>query len=147
MSAATLPAVGDAGPRTLIGPISRTDIVRYAGASGDFNPLHHDEQIARAVGFPTVFAMGMFQAGLLASYATGWLGADTVRRFAVRFKEQVWPEDVLVCEGEVAGVEPVDGGHLVTVMLTCSRKSGGVALAGTADFLLPLDRGPESSTA
>ncbi|MFB9180103.1 MaoC/PaaZ C-terminal domain-containing protein [Dactylosporangium sucinum] len=64
---------------------------------GRLNPLHYDEPLAQGVGFPSVFSIGMFQAGLLATYATDWLGADTVRRFSVRFKEQVWPGDVLVC--------------------------------------------------
>lgn len=82
------PSVVDRGPQRSFGPPARTDIVRYAGASGDFNALHHDEQVARAAGFPAVFSMGMFQAGLPATYATDWLGAETVRRFAVRFKEQ-----------------------------------------------------------
>ena len=69
------PSVGDRGPQRSFGPPARTDIVRYAGASGDFNALHHDEQVARAAGFPAVFSMGMFQAGLPATYATDCLGA------------------------------------------------------------------------
>ena len=125
-------SVGDtAEPRTF-GPITRTDIVRYAGASGDFNPIHHDEGFANGAGFPTVFSIGMFQAGLLATYATDWLGADTVR-----FQEQVWPGDELTCAGTVASVEPGDDGTAVEVELTCTRQTGGVAIAGTAAFLVP----------
>lgn len=134
-------AVGDAGPRRLFGPITREDIVRYAGASGDFNPLHHDDSYARAAGFPTVFSMGMFQAGMLATFAADWLGAHNVRRFTVRFKEQVWPGDVLVCEGTVTAVTThVEDGEtrsLATVDLTCSRQQGGVAIEATAEFSLP----------
>ena len=136
MTAQTQVSVGDQGSRRLFGPISRTDIVRYAGASGDFNALHHDESYAQAAGFPTVFSMGMFQASLLATFATDWLGADTVRRFTVRFKEQVWPGDVLVTEGTVTDVVPERDRSRVTVELTCSRENGGVAIAGTAEFLL-----------
>ena len=124
-------AVGDAPEPRLFGPITRTDIVRYAGASGDFLPLHHDEEQARAAGFPTVFAMGMFQAGLLATFATDWLGAAEIRRFAVRFREQVWPGDVLVCEGKVVDVGPDER---VTVDLTCTRQGGGVAVSAVAEF-------------
>jgi acyl dehydratase len=116
-------------PRTF-GPITRTDIVRYAGASGDFNPIHHDQGFAESAGFPTVFSIGMFQAGLLATYAADWLGAEHVRRFTVRFKEQVWPDDVLTCTGTVTAVR--DGE--VDVELTCSRQTGGVAIAGSATF-------------
>ncbi len=72
-------AVGtEAEPRTY-GPLTRTDFVRYQGASGDFNPIHHDETFAKASGFPTVFSVGMLQAGILASFATDWLGAANVR--------------------------------------------------------------------
>jgi acyl dehydratase len=127
-----VPAVGaTAEPRTF-GPITRTDIVRYAGASGDFNPIHHDEGFATSAGFPTVFSIGMFQAALLATYATDWLGAETIRRFTVRFSEQVWPGDELTCSGTVTAVE----GNRVEVDLVCKRQTGGTAIAGSAVFEL-----------
>ena len=127
---------GEQAPKRVFGPVSRTDIVRYAGASGDFNPLHHDDELARAAGFPSVFAMGMLPAGLLATFVTDWLGAETVRRFTVRFKEQVWPGDVLVCEGTITEVAPGAAGTRLLVDLTCTRKGGGVAIAGSAELLL-----------
>ncbi len=129
-------SVGDtAEPRTF-GPLTRTDIVRYAGASGDFNPIHHDETFATGAGFPTVFSIGMFQAALLATYATDWLGADTIRRFTVRFQDQVWPGDELTCNATVVAAEPADGGTRVEVELTCTRQTGGTAIAGSAAFLV-----------
>ena len=132
-----LPAVGDcAEPRTF-GPLTRTDIVRYAGASGDFNPIHHDETYAAAAGFPTVFSIGMFQAALLATFATDWLGPEHVRRFAVRVREQVWPGDTLTCTGTATAVEPAAGGTRVEVDLACTRQTGGVAITGTAAFVVP----------
>lgn len=87
-------------PRFLFGPITRTDLVRYAGASGDFNPLHHDEGYARAAGLDTVMAHGMLSAGLLASFLTAWAGERRVRRYRVRFLAPVWPGDTLTAEGE-----------------------------------------------
>ena len=134
----TLPAIGDRPEPRQFGPITRTDFVKYQGASGDFHPLHHDETYAHSSGFPSVFSVGMFQAGLLATYATDWLGADALRRFTMRFQEQCWPDDVLTCVGTVTDVtaEP-DGGHRVTVELTCSRQTGGVAISASADFALP----------
>ncbi|MBX6722190.1 MAG: hypothetical protein IRY92_02970, partial [Dactylosporangium sp.] len=65
----------------VIGPITLTDIVRYQGASGDMNPIHHDESFARAAGLPGPVSIGMLHAGYLATYATDWLGAANVRRF------------------------------------------------------------------
>jgi acyl dehydratase len=127
------PAVGDRAPTRRFGPLTRTDIVRYVGASGDFNPLHHDDEAARAAGFPTLFSAGMFQAGLVATFAVDWLGAERIRRFRTRFSEQVWPGDELTCEGVVSAVE----GDRVLVELTCTRQTGGVAVTGEAEFLLP----------
>jgi acyl dehydratase len=129
-------SVGDSAEPRTFGPITRTDIVRYAGASGDFNPIHHDEGFATSAGFPTVFSIGMFQAALLATYATDWLGAENVRRYGVRFKEQVWPDDELTCSGVVTSVTPGDEGTVVEVDLTCTRQTGGVAIAGTATFVI-----------
>ena len=76
--------------------------------------------------------------GCCATYATDWLGADTIRRYTMRFQEQCWPDDVLTCAGEITGVtaEP-NGGHLVTVEVTCTRQTGGIAITASADFLLP----------
>jgi acyl dehydratase len=129
-------APGDTAPERTFGPITRTDIVRYAGASGDFNPIHHDEHFATSAGFPTVFSIGMFQAALLSTYATDWLGADTIRRFTVQFREQVWPDDTLTCSGTVRTVEDTDEGRRVEVDLRCVRHTGGVAIAGSAAFIL-----------
>lgn len=127
--------VGDRGPARRVGPLTRTDIVRYAGASGDFTPLHHDEELARAAGFPTVFSMGMFQAGILATYAADWLGAEAVRRLSVRFEEQVWPGDTLECHGVVEDVLEEQGLELLLVRLRCDRLGGGTAVSGQARFV------------
>src|SRR5262249_12532121 len=70
-------------PRT-VGPVTRTDFVRYQGASGDMNPVHHDEPFARAAGYPAPLAVGMYQAGVLNAYAVDWLGPEHVRRTRVR---------------------------------------------------------------
>jgi acyl dehydratase len=121
----------------VIGPLTRTDFVRYQGASGDMNPIHHDETFARAAGFPTPFSVGMFQAGALASWAVAWLGAEHVRRYKVRFKEQVWPDDVLTCSGTVAEEYERDGERMVDLDLVCRRQTGGVAIQAWATFVVP----------
>jgi 3-hydroxybutyryl-CoA dehydratase len=88
-------------------PITRTQIVRFAGAAGDFNPMHHDERFARAAGQPGVFAMGQLQAAILASAVAEWLGRENVVDYGVRFRDKVWPGDRLVLSGDV--VEETDG--------------------------------------
>lgn len=78
--------------------LTRTDIVRFAGASGDFNPVHHDEMYARALGFPTVFAMGMLTAGMLANRLSDQAGIERVRDLAIRFVAPTWPDEDLSFE-------------------------------------------------
>jgi acyl dehydratase len=119
------------------GPLSRTDFVRYQGASGDFNPIHHDEEYAKGAGFPTVFSVGMLQAGILGTYATDWLGATNVRRFGFQFREQVWPGDTLTCTGEVTKRYEEEGERKVDLELLCTRQTGGAAIKGWATFVVP----------
>jgi acyl dehydratase len=136
MSAPVL-AVGYQAPPRTFPPLTRTDFVRYQGASGDFNPVHHDEVFAKQAGFPTVFSVGMLQAGMLATYLTDWLGVEELRRFKVRFVEQVWPGDELTCSATVVDVsaEP-GGGDRVTLDITALRQTGTPALTGEAEFVL-----------
>lgn len=120
------------------GPVTRTDFVRYQGASGDMNPIHHDEEFATAAGFPTPFAVGMWPASLLGSYATSWLGAENVRSFRIRFREQVWPGDVLTCSGAVVQEYTGEDGVLrVDIELTCTRRGGGTAVTAWSTFVVP----------
>jgi acyl dehydratase len=129
--------VGEKAEAREYGPLTTRMFVRYAGASGDFNPMHYDDTLARSAGYPSVFSQGMHSAALLASFAVDWLGAENVRRFAVRFREQVWPDDVLTCSGEITAVGQHESGRLVTAELTATRQTGGVAVSASADFLLP----------
>ena len=139
MSATWDDLVEGAGPEPReYGPLTRTDFVRYQGASGDFNPIHHDEEFAKSAGYPGVFSVGMLQAGILATYCTDWLGAEHVRRFAVQFREQVWPGDHLVCSATVAAKH--DGGEERTVdldVVVTRVESGGTAIKGAATFVVP----------
>ncbi len=79
--------------------------------------------------------MGMLPAGLLATYATDWLGAASIRRFSVRFLDQVWLGDELTCEGAVTAVRQGKHGSLVEVELTCRRQTGDIVLTGIAEFV------------
>jgi acyl dehydratase len=119
------------------GPLDQPDFVRYAGASGDFNPIHFNEAFAHDAGFPSVFSQGMLQAGILASYVTDWLGAEHVRRFRVQFREQVWPGDVLECSATVVRRYEEAGEPRVDLELQCVRvQAGGVAITGEATFVV-----------
>jgi acyl dehydratase len=129
-------SVGAAAPPRSIGPLGVTDFVRYAGASGDFNPLHYDEAHARSAGFASTFAQGMLSAGLLGSYVADWLGPDGVRRFQVRFVGIVWHGDTLTCAATVTRAYELDGERRVDLDVTATRQTGDVAVRGTATFAL-----------
>jgi acyl dehydratase len=129
--------VGAEAPAKDYGPMTRQMFVRYSGASGDLNPMHYDDAMARGAGYPSVFSQGMHVAALLAGYAVEWLGAENVRRFGVRFRTQVFPGDVLTCTGRVTAVSDTDEGRLVTVELEAAVGDQAAAVSGSADFLLP----------
>ncbi|OAA27777.1 acyl dehydratase [Frankia sp. EI5c] len=110
--------------------LTRTDLVRYAGASHDFNPLHHDEVRARAAGMRGVFAHGMFTAGLLATALTDFVGVGNLRGYRVRFTEQAWPDDVLTTEITVRGKD--EETHLVELDCRVLNDAGTAVLTGSA---------------
>jgi acyl dehydratase len=113
-------------------PLTRTMFVKYAGASGDFNPMHHDDTIAALVGNPSVFGHGMLTMGLAARVVKDWFGAEAIRRFQVRFSKQVWPGDVLTCTAVVTGKRDEGGEHLVDLDITVVNQNGDQAITGSA---------------
>src|SRR6059058_4380538 len=82
--------------------LTRTDLVTYAGASGDFNPMHHDEVAAQAAGLPSVFGHGMFTAGLLGKALTDYVGVGNLRNYKIRFTKPTWPGEMLTTHVAVA---------------------------------------------
>ena len=121
--------VGDTHEAVVVENINRTHIVKYAGASGDFNPLHHDEGAAKSMaGYPSVFAHGMLSMGLTGHMLTDWLGAGSLKKYGVRFTKQVWPGDTLTAKGEVTKV--VDG--LATIKVVSVNQNGESVVEGEA---------------
>lgn len=137
MNARDIPARPDP---LVVGPVTRTDFVRYQGASGDMQPVHHDEEFARRAGHLSPFSVGMYQGGVLGAWVAGWFGAENVRRFRLRFKERVWPGDVLTCTGEVVAWRGGDEGLEVDLELRCTRQNGDVAVEGRAMCVVPRAR-------
>ncbi|MGF1609726.1 MAG: MaoC/PaaZ C-terminal domain-containing protein [Kiloniellales bacterium] len=135
----TRPREGDRGPAFAVGPLTRTDIVRYAGAACDFNPIHHDDDFAHSAGLPSVMAHGMLSAGVLASFVTRWFGPGSVMRYRVRFHERVWPGDELTAEGRVQRVIEDDGPLRAELELALSRRDGQAVVTGSAEVWLEAD--------
>lgn len=132
--------VGRALPEVVVENLSRTDLVRYAGASGDFNPIHHDEEFARAAGNPTVFGHGMLTAGFLARCLTDVVGPEGLRRYRVRFANRVWPGDTITCGGTVTRAYEADGEHRIDGEVVARTQRGDVAVNGTFTAALPRRR-------
>jgi acyl dehydratase len=128
---------GQALPPVVVENLSRTDLVRYAGASGDFNPMHHDEGFARAAGNPTVFGHGMLTAGFVARCVTDAVGVEGLRRFKVRFATRVWPGDTITCTGTVTRKYEDEGESRVDGEVRATNQKGEVAVSGVFTASLP----------
>lgn len=128
--------VGDAAPPLVCGPLTRTQFVRYAGASHDFNPNHHDEIYAQANGNKTVFGMGMLAGGYCARQLTDWLGDGALRRLRIRFASRVWPDDVLTSVAKVTAKRKEAGQNLVEVEFESKNQNGDVIIRGDATAAL-----------
>lgn len=125
--------VGDTHEAVVIENVSRTHIVKYAGASGDFNPLHHDDTFAQSTGgYPSVFAHGMYSMGLTGRMLTDWLGPAALRSFGVRFTRQVWPGDTLTARAEVTAIEELDGEQRARLRLVTVNQNGESVVEGEA---------------
>lgn len=111
---------------------SRTDFVKYAGASGDFNPIHHDETFAKMSGNETVFGQGMLTAGMLSVVPSKWFGATSVKKFGVRFKTRLWPGDNVVFKGVVNKVYTDKDLVHVDLDLTAVNQKDEVLISGFA---------------
>ena len=127
--------VGDEAP-VLSHTLSRTDLVRYAGASGDYNPMHHDEVKATAAGQPSVFGHGMFSMGLLGTAITNYVGAGHLTAYKVRFARQTWPDEELSTKIVVTGKRDDAGRKLVDLEVSLSNAGGEVKVVGEATAAL-----------
>jgi acyl dehydratase len=127
-------AIGDVHTEVVVDDLTRTQIVQYSGASGDYNPLHSDEMFATQVaGFPGIFAHGMLTMGLTGKMVTNYVGDGRLRSFGGRFRAQVWPGDTLTAQAEVVGVRNDDDGDgVVELRITTTNQDGLEVFAGQA---------------
>ena len=128
LSATNLKA-GDTYTECLVEDLSRTQIVMYAGASGDYNPVHTDEKFTKEVaGYPSVFAHGMLTMGMTGRMLTNYVGDGRLTKYGVRFTSQVWPGDTLNSTATV--VDITDG--IVNLSVETTNQDGALVLSGYA---------------
>ena len=128
---------GDEATPLVVPNITRTQIVKYAGASGDFNPIHHDELYAIRAGNDRVFAMGMMTAGFLSHMITDWVGDGNVRKYKIRFATRVWPGDTVTCKGRIIKKYTDGGKHFIEAEVFALNQQGEKAIVGSIVAELP----------
>ncbi len=125
--------VGDTYTQQIVDNLSRTQIVQYAGASGDYNPLHSDEIFTKEVaGYRSVFAHGMLTMGMTGRMVTDLVGDGRLTAYGVRFTEQVWPGDTLTATATVDALREQDGKHLVDLSISTVNQDGKRVIMGKA---------------
>jgi acyl dehydratase len=129
--------VGDELPPLVKGPIQQIQLTRYAGASGDFNPIHQDDEFAKAAGMGGVFAHGMLSMGFVAQSVTDWSGAGSVHKIGVRFTGLVRLKDTVTCRGRVLETSSKNGDGLVELELWAENQRGEKVVTGRATVALP----------
>jgi acyl dehydratase len=125
--------VGDVHEECIVDNLSRTQIVQYAGASGDYNPLHTDEvYTTKVAGYPSVFAHGMLTMGMTGKMLTNYVGDGRLTKFGVRFTRQVWPGDTLKARATVEAIREEGGRHYVDLAVSTVNQDGQEVLSGYA---------------
>lgn len=124
--------IGDELPTLAKAPVDRVQLSRYAGASGDFNPVHVDEVYAKSIGMPTVYAPGMLIMGFLGQLLSDWGRGAQLRRYAVKFIKIAWPGDTVVCKGRVTDRYGDAGRYFADVDLWAENQKGELVMKGTA---------------
>ena len=125
--------VGDSKTQVIFDNLTRSQIVMYAGASGDYNPLHSDEIFTTKIaGYPSVFAHGMLSMGATGRVLTDWFGADGLTKYGVRFVNQVWPGDTLTATATVDAIREEGGVAFADLTVSTTNQDGQPVVTGTA---------------
>lgn len=132
------PAKGDSLPPVRMGPVALSDLIAYAHASGDHNPIHTDESFARAHGQDGVIAHGMLTMAHVGRMLTNFAGdAADIVDFGVRFRAVVRLADVVTCRAAVTRVEETQEGSLVTLTLDAVNQNNEMIVKGSATLCYP----------
>ena len=129
--------VGDSYQEEICNNLSRTQIVMYAGTSGDYNPLHSDEIFTTEIaGYPSVFAHGMLTMGMTGKMLTNYVGDGQLTYYGVRFTSQVWPGDTLTATATVTEIREEDGQQIADLEVSTTSEEGTEVIKGKASARL-----------
>jgi acyl dehydratase len=129
--------VGDEIPKLVKSPITHLQLVRYAGASGDFNPLHTDPKVGEKIGTGGIIAHGMLIMGFVGQLLSDYVGPAALRKFGVRFKGMTHLDDVITCTGTISEKYETDGEAFIAGKVQSADQNGDVKVAGTFTAVLP----------
>jgi acyl dehydratase len=129
--------VGDALPKPVKPPVTHLQLVRYAGASGDFNPLHTDPKVGERIGTGGIIAHGMLIMGFVGQMLSDYVGPQALRKFGVRFKGMTRLNDVITCTGKITEKYEVDGETRIAGTLQAADQNGDVKVSGTFVAAVP----------
>jgi acyl dehydratase len=124
--------VGDEIPAMAKSPVDRVQLARYAGATGDFNPLHVDESYAKTLGMPSVYAPSPLGQGFLGQLITDWARGAQIKKFTTKFIRLIWPGDTLVCKGRVSDRHGEAGRYHIELDVWAENQKGELVLKGQA---------------
>ncbi|MFP6808739.1 MAG: MaoC/PaaZ C-terminal domain-containing protein [Pseudomonadales bacterium] len=125
--------VGDTYSEEVCKNLSRTQIVQYAGASGDYNPLHSDELFTTKIaGYPSVFAHGMLSMGMTGKMLTNYVGDGRLTKFGVRFTSQVFPGATLTAKATISDIREEDGVSYADIAISTTDEEGTEVIKGNA---------------
>ena len=128
--------VGDAIPSLTKPAISHLQLALYAGAGADHNPIHLDEQAAKAGGLPGIIAHGMLPLGFLGQLLTQWVPQKQVRSLSARFVAMAFPGDIISCTGTITGKREQAAEQLVDLEIAARNQKGENIQLGKATVAL-----------
>jgi acyl dehydratase len=145
MSKTTVPAkmyfedvqVGDEIPKLVTAPVTHLQLVRYAGASGDFNPLHTDPKIGEMIGTGGIIAHGMLIMGFVGQMLSDYVGPQALKKFGVRFKGMTHLNDEITCTGTITEKYEENGEGRIAGKVQAADQNGDVKVTGTFVAALP----------
>jgi len=130
-------SVGMEIPKLVKGPIIKLNHIIYAGASGDFNPMHTDDDFARAVGMSGMITHGMLVMGYVGQAVTNWIPKKYLKRLGVRFAGITRPGNTITITGRVVDKKSDGGTNFITCEVTAIDETGDVKVSGSFDAALP----------